>query len=79
MAPASAEELLEAEKLLDKSHSYTRFKELRSKQDLEGLTLDEEEELRAIVTPKFQEGDVIQEFVRDLEAAKAKEEAKNAQ
>lgn len=77
IVPATAEELQKAEELLNKSPRYVRMKQLHAKQDREGLTPEEAEELRIIVTPKFQEGDVIQEFVRDLKAAKAKGDGKD--
>jgi hypothetical protein len=71
--PATLGELLEAQRELEARPRYRRMKELHAKEAAEGLSPEESEELRRIVEPKFREGDVMQEFMRDLEAAKAKD------
>jgi hypothetical protein len=78
LKPAGPEKLAELRAWLEQDPTWRRMKGLHAKDEAEGLTPEEAEELRAIVTPKFQDGDVIQEFARDLEAAKAKRNGKDA-
>lgn len=77
LKPAGPEKLAELRSWLEQDPTWRRMKELHAKEEAEGLSPGEAEELRAIVTPMFQDGDVIQEFARDLEAAKAKGDGKD--
>lgn len=78
LKPAGPERLAEAMRRLEADPSWQRMEFLHAKSESEGLTPDEEEELSRFGQPKFREGDVIQEFMRDLDAAKAEEDGKNA-
>jgi uncharacterized protein YnzC (UPF0291/DUF896 family) len=78
LKPAGPERLAEAMKLLEADPVWRRVEFLYAKSKSEGLTFDEEEEFNRLGQPAFREGDVIQEFARDLEAAKAKEAGNDA-
>ena len=78
LKPAGPERLAEAMKRLEADPSWQRMEFLHAKSDSVGLTPEEEEELSRFGQPEFREGDVIQEFARDLEAAKAKEAGNDA-
>ena len=73
LKPATAEELDEAMRRLEQSPRWQRLKLLQARRKSGELTTAEAEELERFGQPDFREGDVMQEFMRDLEAAKAKE------
>jgi hypothetical protein len=79
LKPAGPERLAEAMKRLEADPGWQRMEFLHAKSDSVGLTPEEEEELSRFGQPKFREGDVIQEFMRDLEAAKAKDREQRAE
>jgi hypothetical protein len=76
LKPAGPERLAEAMKRLEADPGWQRMEFLHAKAEAGSLTPEEEKELKSFGQPKFRDGDVIQEFMRDLEAAKAKEGAK---
>jgi hypothetical protein len=73
LKPATAEELDEAMRRLEQSPRWQRMKLLQGRRRTGELTPAEAEELEGFAQPEFRDGDVIQEFVRDLKAAKAKD------
>ena len=78
LKPATAEELDEAMRRLEQSPRWQRMKLLQARRKAGELTPAEAEELKRFAQPEFREGDVIQEFMRDLEAAKAKGDGNDA-
>ena len=78
LRPANPEALADFRTWLEKDPEWRRMKELHAKESSDGLSSEEREELRRIVEPKFRDGDVIQEFMRDLEGAKAKGDGNDA-
>lgn len=79
LKPAGPEKLAELRSWLEQDPTWQRMEFLHAKSDRKGLTPEEEEELGRFGQPAFHEGDVIQEFVRDLKAAKAKGDGKDVE
>jgi uncharacterized protein YnzC (UPF0291/DUF896 family) len=79
LRPATPEQLAEAMEWLEADPGWQRMKFLQAKKKESGLTPEEEKELDTFGRPKFEEGDVIQEFARAIERTKAEDARKAAE